>query len=269
MRIEISGEEVYAYTGSRPFDPRLETVVFVHGAANDHGVWLLQSRYFAHHGRNALAVDLPGHGRSGGAVLASVRAVADWLIALLDALRIPAAALAGHSMGSLAALDAAGRHLERVSRLALLAPAVPMRVAEALLDAARRDDHAAFEMIVGWSFSPGDQLGGNRFPGVWMTGNGMRLMERSRPGALYADLLACHAYADGLASAASVRCPALVVMGERDQMAPPRNAASMIAALPDRRTVTIPDCGHSLMVEAPDAVLDALREFLALSRSAT
>jgi pimeloyl-ACP methyl ester carboxylesterase len=269
MRIEVAGNQVYAYTGSRPFDPKLETMVFVHGAANDHGVWALQSRYFAHHGRNVLAVDLPGHGRSGGGPLASVRATADWLVALLDALRIPAAAVTGHSMGSLAALDAAGRHPERIAHLALLAPAVPMRVAEALLDAARRDDHVAFEMINGWSFSPGDQLGGNRMPGVWMTGNGMRLMERLRPGALYADLLACHTYDDGLAAAADVRCPTLVVLGERDQMAPPRNAASMIAALRDKRTLTIPDCGHSLMVEAPDSVLDALREFAALSRSAT
>src|SRR5262249_37414678 len=114
----------------------------------------------------------------------------------------------------------------------------------------------------GWSFSPADQLGGNRFPGVWMTGNGLRLMERSRPGALYADLRACHDYAGGLAAARNVRCPALVLVGERDQMAPPKNAASLIATLAEKRAIAIPDCGHSLMVEAPDAVLDALREFL-------
>ena len=42
------------------------TLMFVHGAANDHSVWALQSRYFAHHGFNVLAVDLPAHGRSAG-----------------------------------------------------------------------------------------------------------------------------------------------------------------------------------------------------------
>ena len=262
MRIEVAGREAYAYTGSRAFDPGLATIVFVHGAANDHAVWSLQSRYFAHHGHNVLALDLPGHGRSAGAPLGSVPEIADWVIAVLDALRVSTAALAGHSMGSLAALDAAGRHPERVEKIALLAPAVPMRVAEPLLEAARRDDHVAFEMINAWSFSPSDQLGGNPMPGMWMTGNGMRLMERSQPGVLHADLLACHAYADGLAAARNVRCPALVLVGERDQMAPPKNAASLIAALVDKRTLGMPDCGHSLMVEAPDAVLDALREFL-------
>jgi len=262
VQLSVAGRAVYAYTGSRPFAHALPTIVFIHGAANDHSVWALQSRYFAHHGRNVLALDLPGHGRSGGASLRTVAAIADWLIAVLDAQKIRTAALVGHSLGSLAALDAAGRYPERVERIALLGPSVPMPVSDALLDAAKRDDHAAFEMINGWSFSPADQLGGNRLPGVWMTGNSMRLMERSRPGALYADLGACNGYAEGLAAAARVRSPALLIVGERDQMTLPKNARALAATLAGSRTITIPDCGHSLMVEAPDAVLDALREFL-------
>jgi pimeloyl-ACP methyl ester carboxylesterase len=45
-------------------------------------------------------------------------------------------------------------------------------------------------------------------------------------------------------------------------MAPAKNATALLEALRDKRVLTIPDCGHSLMTEAPDAVLDALREFL-------
>src|SRR5213595_1348800 len=123
MRCDVGGQSVYAYTGSRRFDPTLPTVVFVHGAAHDHSVWALQSRYFAHHGRNVLAVDLPGHGRSGGEALPSVEAIGDWIIDLLDAAGVKAAALVGHSMGSLAVLAAAGRHPARVTRLSLLGPA--------------------------------------------------------------------------------------------------------------------------------------------------
>jgi pimeloyl-ACP methyl ester carboxylesterase len=262
VRVDVSGCGVYAYTGSRAFDPALPTAVFVHGAASDHSVWALQSRYLAHHGRNVFAPDLPGHGRSDGLALSSVGAIADWIVALLDAVGVDQAALVGHSLGSLAVLEAAGRYPQRVGRIALLGPSAPMPVADALLDAAKRDDHAAFEMINGWSFSPADQLGGNPWPGLWMTGNAMRLMERSKPGVLYTDLVACRSYADGLDAAGKVRCPALVVIGERDQMTPPRNAAALIAALADKRLLTIPGSGHSLMAEAPDAVLDALRSFL-------
>jgi pimeloyl-ACP methyl ester carboxylesterase len=262
VRFEVTGHAAYAYTGSRAFDSSLPTIAFVHGAANDHSVWALQSRYFAHHGRNVLALDLPGHGKSEGAPLSSVASIAGWLIGALDSLNIETAALVGHSLGSLAVLDAASRYPQRVDRIALLGPSVPMPVSEVLLDAAKRDDHAAFEMINSWSFSPADQFGGNRMPGVWMTGNSMRLMERSRPATLYTDLAACNSYADGLNAAGKVCCPSLLVIGQRDQMTLPKNARALIAALTDKCVVTIPDCGHSLMVEAPDEVLDALREFL-------
>jgi pimeloyl-ACP methyl ester carboxylesterase len=268
MQVVVDGNIVYAYSGTRSFDAALPTVVFVHGAAHDHSVWALQSRYFAHHGSNVLAIDLPGHGKSGGTALPSVRAIADWTIALLDAVGAVNATLVGHSLGSLAMLDAAGRHPERASQLAMLGPAVPMSVAEVLLAAAKAGDHVAYELITGWSFSYGHQLGGNQQPGMWMTGNALRLMERLRPGVLYADLLACQEYTDGLTAAAKVRCPALLILGQRDLMAPAKNAQGLIAALAHKRVVTIPDCGHSLMAEAPDAVLDALREFLRTTRSA-
>jgi pimeloyl-ACP methyl ester carboxylesterase len=262
MRCAVAGNEIYAYTGARPLDAALPTIVFVHGAAHDHSVWALQSRYFAHHGWNVLAVDLPGHGRSGGDALRSVDAIAEWIPSLQDAVGLRVAALVGHSLGSLAALECAARHPGRAIKLALIGPAAPMTVADALLDAAKRDDHVAYELITGWSYSGGKQLGGSSTPGVWLTGNAMRLMERARPGVLHADLAACHAYAGGIDAAAKVRCPALVILGARDIMAPPMNAIGIIEALPDSRVVNLPDCGHAMMAEQPDAVLDALRAFL-------
>jgi pimeloyl-ACP methyl ester carboxylesterase len=266
MRLSVQDRSVYAYTGTRAFDASKPSVVFVHGAANDHSVYLLQSRYFAHHGWNVLAVDLPGHGRSEPPALASVEALADWIGAMLDAAGIRKAALVGHSMGALASLEAASRMPDRVTHLALLGPAVPMDVSDELLEAAGRDDHVAFELINGWSHSAGKQLGGNTFPGLWMTGQNMRLMERSRPRVLATDLMACRLYANGLEAAAAVRCPSLVVLGARDIMAPPKNAQTLIAKLESPRVVTLPDTGHALMAEQPDAVLDALRASIRLPR---
>jgi len=262
MRFDAAGHAVYAYTGTRAFDPSRSTVLFVHGAANDHGVFALQSRYFAWHGTNVLAVDLPGHGRSAGAPLQSVEALADWLRDVLDAANVGEAGIVGHSLGALASLECAARHPGRVQRLALLGPAAPMPVNDDLLAAAAANDHVAYELINGWSFSAGGQLGGNEVPGMWMLGNAMRLIERSREGVLSADLLACHRYANGLAAAARIQCPALVVLGARDIMAPTRNAEQLIAALANVRTVTLPEAGHALMAERPGAVLDALRAFL-------
>jgi len=262
MRLRVDGHDVYAYTGSRSQDPALPSVVFVHGAAGDHSVFALQSRYFAYHGLNVYAVDLPGHGQSNGDALTSVEALADWLIAFLDAANAKNAALVGHSLGSLIALETAARHPERVARIALLGTAVPMMVSAELLAAAAANDHVAFEMINSWSFSVPRHLGGNRWPGVWMSGNAMRLMERMEPNVLYADLVACRDYTNGLSGAAMVRCPALLLLGGRDIMAPTKATRELAKALVDVRAVTLPGCGHSMMSEEPDAVLDELRRFL-------
>ncbi len=262
MELNVGGSKVYAYTGARPVDPAQPAVVFVHGAANDHSVWLLQSRYFAHHERGVVAVDLPGHGRSAGPALGSVEAIADWLPRLLDAAGLAQAALVGHSLGALAALACAARHPARVAKVALLGPAAPMEVSEALLDAAKANDHVAYELINGWSTSAGKQLGGNTVPGMWLMGSAIRLMERTPPGVLYTDLAACNAWTGGLEAAAAVRCPSLVVIGARDIMAPPRAAKGLVDALAGVRVVTLPDTGHAMMAEQPDAVLDALRGFL-------
>ena len=109
MFIDVHGAPLYAYTGGRPFDAARPTVVFIHGVLNDPSVWILQSRHLAHHGWNVLAIDLPGHGRSGGQPPASVEQAADGVLALLRAAGVARAALVGHSFGSLIALEAAAR----------------------------------------------------------------------------------------------------------------------------------------------------------------
>jgi pimeloyl-ACP methyl ester carboxylesterase len=253
----------YVYTAGKPFDSSKPTVIFVHGAQNDHSVWGLQSRYFAHHGFNVLAPDLPGHGRSGGAALASVEAMAQWLLELMDKYGIGSAMVAGHSMGSLVALEVAHRAPQRVSRLALVGSAFPMKVSDALLNTARDNEAAAIAMVAAYSHSSIAQKPGAPGPGSWVIGGAIRLMERMsarNPAQLfYTDFTACNNYAND-AAAPSVKCPVLVIMGSKDMMTPARAAKGLLAAMPQARTVTL-DCGHALMQEAPDGVLEALYGF--------
>ncbi|HUY04164.1 MAG TPA: alpha/beta hydrolase [Rhodocyclaceae bacterium] len=262
MEIAVAGHSVYAYTGGKTFDPSLPAVVFIHGAALDHSCWNLQARWFAHHGWAVLAPDLPGHGRSGGQPAASVAALAAWLVALMDAAGIARAALVGHSMGSLAVLEAAAGYPERVSRIALLGNATPMPVSEALLAAARDDEPRALRMINAWSHSARGQTGASAVPGLWLLGMNLRLMERANPGVLLTDLAACNAYRDGLEQAAKLACPALILCGGSDQMAPPKATLALAAAIPGVRRMILAGTGHALMAEQPDAVIDVLRDFL-------
>ncbi len=268
MELVVDGKPAYAYTAGHALDARLPSVVFVHGAANDHSAFLLQSRYFAYHGCNALAVDLPGHGRSAGPPLATIAALADWLAALLGAAGIGTAALVGHSMGSLVTLECAARHPDRARALALIGTSAPMPVGDALLAAARADSHDALDMLNVWGHSTAAQLGGNTVPGMWMTGAYVRLLERAKPQVLHVDLQVCNDYSGGLAAAARVKCPTLFVLGGRDAMTPARGAQDLRAAIPGARTVMLDGTGHALMAERPDAVLDALIGFVDAPTSA-
>jgi pimeloyl-ACP methyl ester carboxylesterase len=261
MNLVVEKKQVFAYTAAHAIDPAKRSIVFIHGAGLDHSWFGLQSRYFGYHGWNVLAVDLPGHGRSDGPPIPAIEGMARWIFNVLENLKIEKAGIVGHSMGSLAALECAAQQPGRVDRIALLGTAYPMKVGEAFLEAARRNEQAAFDMETIWGHAAQVPLGGNPNPGMWMYGDTLARLARLAPGVLYNDLKACNDYATGLESAARVSCPALLILGGRDVMTPPKSAKALAEKMQGARTVTLRPSGHSLMAEAPDATLDALIEF--------
>jgi pimeloyl-ACP methyl ester carboxylesterase len=254
MEFLLENKKAFAYTAAHELDASKPTMVFIHGAGLDHSLFGLQSRYFGYHGWNVLALDLPGHGRSAGPPLASIGGMADWLSSLLASLKIQKASLVGHSMGALVALEFASRH--PVERIALIGVAYPMKVSEAFLDAARRNDHAAYDMETIWGHAAQVPLGGNPNPGMWMYGDALARLRRLAPGVLYNDLKACNDFE----LSGNVACPVLLIVGKRDVMTPPKAAVSLSEKI-KAETVTVGNSGHSLMAEAPDATLDALIQF--------
>ncbi|MEJ2027958.1 MAG: alpha/beta hydrolase [Limibacillus sp.] len=187
MDITLDGLRLHASTGGQTFDPEKPAIVFLHGAGMDHTVWALQSRYFAHRGYGVLALDLPGHGRSEGTALATIEDWADWTARFIEAAGLKQAALVGHSMGSLIALATAAQHPERVRALALLGVAARMPVHPDLLEAAENNDRKAAELISSWGFGPTGHIGGTRLPGLYLLWGGERLLEKAKPGSLFAD----------------------------------------------------------------------------------
>ncbi len=267
MQWTLHGRSAYAYTGGKPFDPALPCVVLVHGALNDHSVWVLAARWLAHHGCAVLAPDLPGHGRSEGPPLADVAAHAQWALDLLDACGVAAAAWIGHSMGSLVALEAAARAPERASRLVMVGTAYPMKVSDALLRTARDAPLVAIDMVNAFSIGSLASKPSYPAPGMWLHGANRALMRRTLRGCTELNLFehdfgVCDRWDGGLAAAARAACPVHFILGERDQMTPPKAAREIASAL-KARVHTIAASGHSIMVEQPDAFLAALRTALA------
>ena len=258
MEFRVRGAAAYAATGNKSFDPAKKTVIFIHGVGQDHTIWVLPIRYFARHDRNVLAVDLPGHGRSEGRPLESIQDMGDWVTEAMDAVGAERAAVVGHSMGSLVALETASRHSDRVRAVAMVGVSVPLAVSSPLMTSAEAHSHDAIDMMTYWGHSKAAQIGGSPTPGMWMLGGGLRLLEQAGAATIHADLRACDEYVTGLDRATEIDCPTLLLLGEKDLMTPVRVAQALRDTITDQDTVVFKGAGHALLAERSDPVLDQL-----------
>lgn len=259
MNLTVNGRRVSATTGGTAFDPAQPAIVFLHGAGFDRTTWRLQTRWFAHHGRSVLAIDFPGHGWSEGPALDSIAALADWTAALIDAAGLRQAALVGHSMGALVALDAAARHPDKVRALGLCGVAAEMPVHPEMLESAKANTLKVQELMTFWGIGAALHKGGMASPGLWLRRESLAVLSGNAPGVIHADLAACNAYKAALERAAAVTCPTVLVLGDGDLMTPAAKARPLAAAIAGSQAVVIPDSGHFMIVERPDATLEALR----------
>ena len=280
MIVELDGERVFVGSGSGRWqgedtagpgagsaNATRPVLLLLHGAGMDRTVWVLQARWFARHGHDVVAPDLPAHGRSGGAALGSIEAQADWAWRLIDTLRggdgeTPSRGpivCAGHSMGALVAVAMAGQRPKDVERLLLLGAGYPMTVGEPLLAAAAANERAAIDMITVYGHAHASRLGRNPVAGVSVVNQAAALLARAAPGVLHTDLAACNAWRGAEAAAERFGTDRTVILaGESDRMAPARSTHAL-AGLLGARVLPIADCGHMMMSERPQPTLEAMR----------
>ncbi len=266
MRLTVDGRSVNAATGAVPLEahPGDPLVVLVHGAGMDRSVWSHQTRFLAHHGYRALAVDLPGHGGSEGPPPGTVGEMAAWVAALVDELG-GRAHVVGHSMGALVSLEAAASYPDRVASAVLVGVAAAMPVHPDLQEAADDDDVRAAQLITSWAHGTRQHVGQNPTPGLWMLGGTQALLERSAPGVLASDLRACAAYEGAEEAAAQVTCPVTLILAGGDRMTSRRAAQPLVEAFSAEAGPTVVDLagtGHMAMLEEPAGVRLALVDHL-------
>lgn len=260
MEITVNGNKAHAATGGKDAVSDAPVLVLIHGAGMDGTVWQLQSRYLAHRGIRVLAVDLPGHGHSEGDALTSVAELADWVAQFMDAAGIGKAAVAGHSMGALIAMEVAARHPEKVRAVGLLGCAAEMPVHPDLIKAAEDGGRLAPGLITDWGFGQISHKGGHLHPGLWAMGAAERLLMDAKPGALATDLKACDAYKDALDAAAKITAPVALISGDEDKMTPVKNAKPLCDALGEVTPTVLAKTGHMMMIERPREVAKLLLE---------
>jgi pimeloyl-ACP methyl ester carboxylesterase len=227
-------------------------VVFIHGAGGRAEVWTRQLAGLADAAR-LLAVDLPGHGATGGRGCLAVPEYAAWVRRLCDGAGVEKAVLAGHSMGGAIAQTLALAHPERVAGLVLVGTGARLRVLPRVLALFRDDPPAGASLVGSLSYSP------RTSPGAVVEAE--RGLAETPPAVTLGDFLACDRF-DAMATIGTVRAPTLVVVGGDDRLTPPKYARYLAGAIPGAQLVEVADAGHFPQLEQPDVVNAALRAFL-------
>ena len=248
--IEVDNEQLF-YAESRPATTRL-TMVLVHGAGESHLVWPASLRCMD--SVTVHALDLPGHGRSGGHGRAFIGDYAQVVLGFLDALSADRAVIAGHSMGGAIAQQCALSYPARVAGLVLVATGARLRVAPAILNNILSDYAATLALVTRYAWGPGapDEL----------VRLGCAQLAEVSPEITANDYAACNAF-DVIERLGQIAAPTLVIGGTADQMTPPKYAKFLAEKIPGARLAMIEGAGHMVMLEQPEQVARHVEQFLA------
>ncbi|MEL6690019.1 MAG: alpha/beta hydrolase [Pseudomonadota bacterium] len=265
MKLDVQGHSTFASTGGRAFDPKGDVILFIHGSGQNHLGFMLQHRFLANRGWQAITPDFPGHGRSEGDPIASIEEMAVWLATFMDAAGIEKAHIAGHSQGALVAMELSAKFSDKVLSATFIASALGIPVNDYLLGLAKDREPKAIKAMMDWGHGPTGHVHDHTMPGASHMIYGSQLMASNVPGALYNDLNACNEYTAGAETAAAITCPTLCILSGQDKMTPIKAGRKLHAAL-GGELVEIPHAGHMSITEQPWDVTQPLRKFLESQR---
>ena len=245
-------------------------VVLLHGFPLDHSMWDGQWGLVAPGGwldgaARLIVPDLAGFGGSDGPTSSSIAAMADEVVALLDAIgcREPVVAC-GLSMGGYVVQHLAIRHPARLRGLVLVDTKLEADTPEARagrVDLSERVGRLgagiAAEAMVPRLLARG--------PGTDRRAIERRLrgtIERTAVATIQTALAALGDRPDMTAAAAGFSLPTLLVVGAEDMITPPECLERAAAVIEGAELETIPGCGHMTPMEDPAAFNARLASFL-------
>jgi pimeloyl-ACP methyl ester carboxylesterase len=248
---EIDGRRLACWVNNGSFVSDRKTLVFVHGSGGSHADWILQYTPLKNT-FNIVAIDLPGHGESEGPGERDVPAYTMWMERILQALGIDRPVLIGHSLGAAICLSYAIRR-GNAAAVVPVGGGVRMPVHPAILEGLRQDPAAIIGLAAKFSVAKGNR---DRLCGLITT-----TLSRLNPEILLGDFIACDKL-DLTETLAGVRLPAMVLCGSEDKMMPPAFSEDLRALIPGAGLTLIPEAGHFVMLENPEAFNRVLTDFV-------
>lgn len=244
-----------------------QTVVFAHGLLWSAKMYEAQLRALAADYR-VIAWDHRGQGRSSGPDVRAhqIETCYHDALALLEHLQAAPCHFVGLSMGGFVGMRIAARHPSRLRSLSLLATAA---------DAEPRAHLPRYRLLTAVTRRLGPRpVASQVLPimfGPSFLADPARAAERERwRGELLRNRRSIHRAVTGVIERehcmdelTNIRCPVLVLHGDEDQAISRSRALATHERIADSRFVAIESAGHSMTIENPDAVTQALRDFFA------
>lgn len=238
--------------GIWPPNPRRPSVVFIHGSGLAKGLWHYQIDALAAH-LNTLALDLPGHGESDAPTLKRVEDCAAKVMRLIDTLELPQPIPCGLSLGGAIALQMLLDYPQLIAGGILIGTGARLRVHPAIFEAIA-NDYPAFadgEAFYGAS----TKTDPNRIKPV------KALAVACPPAVCLQDFHACDRF-DVMGRLTEIKLPVLIVNGADDPLTPPKYSDYLEQQIAKAHRVTVPDAGHMVPVEQPEAVNTGIAAFV-------
>jgi pimeloyl-ACP methyl ester carboxylesterase len=249
--ITIGGEPLHYQVHHGAAQSAGPPLVLVHGAGGNLMHWPGALRRLPGHA--VYALDLPGHGKSGGAGRSEIGAYVEVVRGFAEALELIPFVPAGHSMGGAIALEFALRYPARLAGLILVSTGAKLRVAPEILVGILNDFAGTTELLA------------QRVHGEHVDPHLLRLYTRRLrevdPRTLRDDFLACDAF-DRRADVSRIMTPTLILCGEADRMTPVRFSQFLHEQITGSQLVIVPGAGHMVMLEQPAAVAASVAAFL-------
>jgi len=214
--------------------------------------WIRQLEGLADVAR-VVAIDLPGHGQSGGDGCARIDDYVAAVRSFVETAKLGKVVLGGHSMGGAVAQAFALSDPERLHGLILVGTGARLKVLPKIFELLEANYPEGVAFINGRAFS----LSTSR---ALKDAAKARTLE-TRPGVTIGDFRACNGF-DVMDRIAALRVPTLVVAGQDDQLTPPKYAQFLARTIPGARLAMVERAGHYVHLEQPDVVNRVIREFL-------
>ena len=250
--VRVGKKQISYWIGRKGLLEERETVLFIHGAGGGQYTWSYQ-KGFLEKQFNPIIIELPGHGESDGEGEEEIGRYAEHVLAFLKAMDLQKVFLVGHSMGGVIVQTLALTQAEVIKGIVLVGTGARLKVLPVILNGIKNNFEETVRMINQFAYSrkaPSDLIE-----------KGISIMMQCRPEVLYGDFMACDRF-DLINEVEKIILPTLILCGDDDQLTPVKYSQFLHSRIKGSKLEILPNAGHMVMMEAPQAFNEKIREFI-------